>query len=262
MRPVRPGERWSLAGQRALVVGASRGIGLATCRELLGLGADVVMVARHDDVLASAQLALGLDFPDADIATISADVSEADGRATIADWLAEHAHELSILINNVGNNRVASALATVDADLRWILETNTISAFELSRLLYPWLKRAGSAAIVNVASVSGLTHVRTGPAYGMSKAALVQLTRNLACEWAAARIRVNAVAPWYIETDRTASALTQDSYREAVLARTPLQRVGQPAEVAAAIAFLCLPAASYITGQCLAVDGGFLANGF
>jgi Tropinone reductase 1 len=96
----------------------------------------------------------------------------------------------------------------------------------------------------------------------MTKAAMVQLTRNLAVEWAPDRIRVNAVAPWYIETPLTAGVLGNSEFLSAVLARTPAGRIGQPEEVAAAVAFFCLPTASYITGQCLAVDGGFSVNWF
>src|SRR5690606_4381488 len=149
-----------------------------------------------------------------------------------------------------------------DADWRQLFELNVISAAALSRLAHPLLTRHAASSIVNVGSVSGITHVRTGAPYGASKAALHQLTRNLACEWAPDGIRVNAVAPWYIRTRRTAGPLTSPEYREEVLSRTPLGRIGEPEEVAAAVAFLCLPAASYVTGECIAVDGGFLRYGF
>ena len=118
------------------------------------------------------------------------------------------------------------------------------SAWELSRCAYPLLTRHATSAIVNIGSVSAITHVRTGAAYGMSKAALHQLSRNLACEWAEDGVRVNCVAPWYIRTRRTSDALADPDYYEEVIARTPMRRVGEPDEVAAAVAFLCLPASS------------------
>lgn len=145
---------------------------------------------------------------------------------------------------------------------RSIFETNLFSAFELSRYARPLLARHAASAIVNVGSVSGITHVRSGVVYGMTKAALHQMTRNLACEWAEDGIRVNAVAPWYIRTRRTSGPLADPDYYEEVIERTPMRRVGEPEEVAAAVAFLCLPASSYVTGECIAVDGGFLRYGF
>ena len=126
----------------------------------------------------------------------------------------------------------------------------------------PVFPHRGAAVRANVGSVSGLTAVRTGAPYGMAKAALHQMTRNLAVEWADDGVRVNSVAPWYIRTRRTSTRLSDPDYLDEVLSRTPLGRVGEPEDVAAAVAFLCLPAAGYVTGECIAVDGGFLRNGF
>ena len=202
------------------------------------------------------------EFPQREFFSFAADATQHEQRLEIFDWIADLEVPLSLLVNNVGGNVSKPALDYDEAEIRQLLDTNAVSAFELSRLAHPYLSEHANAAIVNVTSVSGLVHVRTGAAYGMAKAALAQLTRNLACEWAADGIRVNAVAPWYIRTQRTESALADPDYLDEVLARTPMGRIGEPEEVAAAVAFLCMPAAAYITGECIAVDGGFLRHGF
>ena len=250
-------ERWRLDGQVALVTGASAGIGRATVAELLGLGATVLEAAAaewREDAEAGAH--------GGPVHVLACDVASADGRERLFDWIEGLGLGLSILVNNVGTNQRRAAVDYDDAEWRAIFETNLFASFELCRAAYPLLRQHAASAIVNVGSVSGATHVRTGAPYGMSKAALHQLTRNLAAEWAADGVRVNAVLPWYIRTRRTSPALADPDYLEAVLERTPMGRIGEPEEVAAAIAFLCLPASGYVTAQCVAVDGGFLNFGF
>ena len=258
-----PSPRWTLDGQRALVTGASAGIGLAICRELLGLGAQVLMVARDGDLLEQARGELEEEFPGPEDAALAfaADVSDEEQRAELLDWVADQGG-LHLLVNNAGGNLTRPALDYGEDQWRGIFETNLFSAFELCRGAYPMLAKHAASGIVNIGSVSGITHVRSGAPYGMSKAALHQMTRNLAVEWADDGIRVNAVAPWYIRTRRTSGKLADPDYLDEVLMRTPMGRIGEPEEVAAAVAFLCLPAASYITGECIAVDGGFLRYGF
>ena len=255
--------RWSLEGQRALVTGASAGIGLAICRELLGLGAQVLMVAREATALERARVELEEEFPGPEDAVLAlpADVTDEEQRAEILDWAADQGG-LHLLVNNAGGNLTRPALDYGEDQWRGIFETNLFSAFELCRAAHPQLARHATSSLVNIGSVSGITHVRSGAPYGMSKAALHQMTRNLAVEWAEDGVRVNCVAPWYIRTRRTSVKLSDPDYLDEVLQRTPMGRVGEPEEVASVVAFLCMPASSYVTGECIAVDGGFLRYGF
>ena len=255
-------KRWRLDGQLALVTGGSAGIGRAIARELLGFGADVLLAARDGAGLDAARAELLEDFPEREVQGFVCDVGIEDQRRELLDWVEDFGEGLHILVNNAGANLSRPSTDYSDEEWRQIFEVNVFAAFELSRYLHPLLTRHAASSIVNVGSVSGLTHVRTGAPYGMSKAAMQQMTRNLAVEWAEDGIRVNAVAPWYIRTRRTSSKLADPDYLDEVLLRTPLGRIGEPEEVAAAVAFLCLPAASYVTGECIAVDGGFLRYGF
>jgi len=251
--------RWNLQGKNALVTGGTKGIGKAIVREFIGLGAKVFTVARNvKDLTSLVEHMSGTNQIDG----LTADVSQMSDRIRIIDKVTKKWDRLDILVNNVGVNiRKKTPEYSVD-EYDHIMDTNLRSAFELCRLVFPLLKKSEQGNIINVSSTAGLTHIRTGAIYGMTKAALIQLTRNLAAEWAEYNIRVNAVAPWYIETPLVKTLLQNQDYFTEVISRTPMKKIGKPADVAGAVSFLCMPASAHITGHCIPVDGGFMINGF
>ena len=267
---------WSLSGQRALVTGGTKGIGEAIVQQFLDLGAAVFLVARDNDLLQQ-QLA---DYRQQGhtVAGLAADVGEPGAATRTIDAVNAAWGGLDILVNNAGTNVRKPTADYTPAEYDHILNTNLRSAYELSQAAYPLLKTAEEwpsspgpsspgpsspgGKIVMVSSVSGLTHTSSGSLYGMSKAAMLQLTRNLAVEWAADNIRVNAVAPWYIRTPLAGPVLNNPDKLSGILSRTPMNRIGEPEEVASVVSFLCMAASGYVTGQTISADGGLLAWGY
>jgi len=240
-----------LQGKVAVVTGASRGIGRAIAVELGRAGARVVVNYRSGRQ-AAEEVAAAIPGSVA----VQADVSTAEG----CEALIAAALELGgvhVLVNNAGITDDRLALKTSDEHWRRVLSVNADAPFRLSRLAMTWMFRNGGGAIVNVISVAALKGNRGQASYAASKGAVLAMTRVLAQEMGRRGIRVNAVAPGFVETGMTADL--HEKVREGALAQIPLRRFGQPEEIASVVRFLCGPGASYVNGQCLVVDGGMTA---
>jgi tropinone reductase I len=246
---------WTLLGKKALITGGTKGIGLAITKEFLELEADVLVVARD------AKSIQGKVKHSANLFTMDGDVTDPIFRVKLMDQLQKNWGKLDVLVNNVGTNVRKKFTEYTEEEYRKLFETNLFSLTEITRLAYPLLKKSGNASVINMASVAGSFDLQTGPPYGMTKAAIIQLSKHLAAEWAPDGIRVNAVSPWYIQTPLTESVLAQPDRLEKILARTPMNRVGQPEEVASLVTYLAMDKASYITGQNIMVDGGMSVKG-
>jgi Tropinone reductase 1 len=246
---------WTLQGKKALITGGTKGIGLAIARDFLELGAEVLVIARNTKSIQ------GKLKNSANLFTNEGDISNPAFRQDLAQKISDNWGKLDILVNNVGTNIRKKFVEYSETEIRQLFETNLFSMMELTRLCHPILKKSGHASVINIASVAGMQDVQSGPPYGMTKAAIIQFTKHLAAEWSVDQIRINAISPWYIETPLTEPVLTQPDRLEKILARTPLGRVGKPAEVASLACYLAMDKSSYITGQNISVDGGMSAKG-
>jgi NAD(P)-dependent dehydrogenase (short-subunit alcohol dehydrogenase family) len=241
----------------ALVTGAARGIGLATAKRFLAEGWRVALLDIERELLQGAVAALA--NPDNTLA-LACDVSDAGGVAAAVAEVARRFGRLDALVNNAGIAVFAPLLETADADWSRILEVNLTGPFLCTKAAAPLMREHGGGAIVNITSISAVRASTLRSAYGTSKAGLAHLTKQLAVELASLGIRVNGVAPGPVETAMAKAVHTPEiraDYHDAI----PLNRYGLEEELAEAIFFLCSDRASYITGQILAVDGGFDAAG-
>jgi NAD(P)-dependent dehydrogenase (short-subunit alcohol dehydrogenase family) len=228
-------ELFQLKGKSAVVTGGAKGIGAATAKLMEKAGARVTVL----------DISQGVDVTD----------EEQVKRAF------EKAGEIDILVNNAG--RAARKPATQLTKKEWdeVIELNLTATFLCARLAHPYMKKRGGGSVVNLASIMAFSGgILPNASYQASKGAVVNLTRALALEWAADNVRVNAVAPTYVRTDLTIPIFTNPEVMKQVMVHTPLGRFPEPEEIAAAIVYLCSPAANCITGITLPVDSGYLAR--
>lgn len=259
--------RWRLDGQFALVTGGTKGIGKAAVEELCALGCAVFTCGRAQETLDACLAewrARGFQ-----VDGCACDVADAAARAHLVTHVSAFCGgQLNVAFLNVGTNVRKPTLEVAPAEYELILNTNLTSTYHLAQLVHPLLLAASmqsashNASLILNSSVAGVVAMQSGSAYAISKAALNQFVKNLACEWGRSSIRANTVCPWYTDTPLVASVLADAQKVESIIGRTPMGRVARPEEVAAAVAFFALPASSYTTGQSLCVDGGFTANGW
>ena len=248
-----------LEGQVAWVTGASRGVGRATAYALAGAGAHVAIMARHRDALED--IAGDLQAAGREVEVIAGSVGDAGDVASAVEAIGRRWGRLDVLINNAGISPSFVRADRVEPDeFAEVQAVNVRGPILCTQRALPLLEAGGGGSIVNVSSVHGtVAHERT-LSYAASKGALEMVTRTFALEWAQRGVRINAVAPGYLETDMTEGLRESEHWRTHLLSRIPMGRFGRPDDVVGPILFLASPAARYITGTTLFVDGGWTAQ--
>jgi 2-deoxy-D-gluconate 3-dehydrogenase len=248
--------QFSLVGQKALVTGSSKGIGASIAQAMAHAGADVVLVGRSEESLKETKSAI--EKIGRKVEVLLCDVSSEE---TIKSAFADIADlKVDILVNNAGSIFRAPAAETQMQDWNRIIETNLTSVFQISQACGQPMIAKGSGTIINIASLLSFQGGLNVPAYTASKHGVAGVTKALANEWGSCGVTVNAIAPGYISTDNTA-ALRADAVRNAsILARIPIGRWGNPDDIASVAVFLASPAARYINGEVLTVDGGWMGR--
>jgi NAD(P)-dependent dehydrogenase (short-subunit alcohol dehydrogenase family) len=243
-----------LDGRVAVLTGASSGLGAQFARALAGAGARLVLAARRTDRIE----ALARTLPNA--IAVGADVNdEADLERLVRTALDAHGR-IDVLVNNAGVTDVITAFEETIEEFRNVIETDLVAPFQLSRLVArEMVARESGGAIVNIASLNGVVASRSWPetAYTAAKGGLINLTRELANQWAPHGIRVNAIGPGYFESEMTAELFANQRGVDWVARYTPMRRHGRAGELDGALLFLASDASSYVTGQHLLVDGGW-----
>lgn len=251
---------FDLTGKVALVTGGSRGLGLEMATALGEAGASVVITARREQWLAPAER--GLKEKGVNVLAVLCDVSNRDQVSAAVRATIDRFGQLDILINNAGTSWGEPVETMPVEKWREVFETNVVGTFLASQAAGNEMLRLGNGgSIINIASVAGLTgleaNVLDAAGYSASKGAVITLTRDLAVKWAKRGIRVNAIAPGFFDTRLSRSLLERQQPQ--VEAATPMGRIGRPGEIGGVAVFLASAAASYVTGQVLAVDGGLTA---
>lgn len=243
---------FNLNGQVALVTGGGTGLGLGMAKCLVAAGAKVVLVGRRPAELAQASAALGKNT-----FALVGDVTKLETIPALVREAEKLAGPISILINNAGIHLKKDALETSDAEFASVMQTHVFGAFALTREVARGMVERKSGSILFTASMASLFGINKVVAYSAAKSAYIGLVRTLAVEFGASGVRVNAIAPGWIHSEMSAKALDGDPARKAkILGRTPLNRLGDADDIGWAAVYLSSPAAKFITGVVLPVDGG------
>jgi gluconate 5-dehydrogenase len=245
----------SFEGKSAIVTGGSKGIGKAIAKALAGAGASVALAARGERDLVRAAEEIKADGRRA--VPIVADVSDPDEAQRLIDRVVEEFGTIDILVNNAGAAPFISPFRETRLEgFEKYFRANFLSAVYCTKAAAPFLLAGGSGAVLNIASVAGFIATPGESYYGSAKAAMIHLTKSLAAEWAPSGVRVNALAPGWIDTAMNEALRQNTETNRRILNSIPMGRWGRVEEIAAAALFLCSPAASFVTGTVLIADGG------